>query len=97
LPTLNQRLDALDRRIAEQEAVLARLHELLRLPPRASMFAESLGEPTVSRLAAAPAVSQVAWHGARYVFGVFARLAVSAALFALALAALAEMLNLLGR
>lgn len=93
----DERLDVLDRRIAEQEAVLDQLRELLRLPPRPSVFSTSLGEPTVSRVAHAQAASQLAWLSARYILGVLARLVASAALFALALAAVAELLNLLER
>ena len=86
---LDKRLELLDRRLSEQEALLERLWELLGMPQR----------PAV--LTPPPPRSLTNWRrttlGVVYAFGVFARLIVAGMATLLTLAVVAAMLRLISK
>jgi hypothetical protein len=86
---LDKRLESLERRLGEQEALLARLHELLGMPQRPAVLTRS------------PPRSLTNWRrtalGAGYAFGIFARLIVTGMATLLALGVVAAILRLISR
>lgn len=86
---LDERLELLDRRLSEQEALLERLRELLGMPQRPAVLTPS------------PPRSLTIWPrtalAVGYVFGVFARLIVAGMLTVLALAVVAAALRLISK
>jgi hypothetical protein len=84
----NQRLDLLDRRLSEQEALLERLRESLGMPRRPAVLTPP-SQSSTSRPRTALALG--------YVFGVFARLIVAGTMTVLALAVLAGALRLISK
>ena len=86
---LDKRLESLERRMGEQEALLDRLRELLGMPQRPLVLTPS------------PTRSVTNWRrtalGAGYAFGVFARLIVTGMATLLALGVVAAILRLISR
>ena len=86
---LDKRLESLERRLGEQEALLDRLHELLGMPQRPAV-------PTPL-----PPRGLTNWRraalGAGYAFGVFARLIITGMATLLALGVVAAILRLISR
>jgi hypothetical protein len=86
---LDKRLEILERRLSEQEALLQRLHELLGMPPRPAILMPwpPRSPPIWRRMPIAVA----------YAFGVFTRLIVGGIATLLALAVVAAMLRLISK
>lgn len=86
---LDKRLELLERRLSEQEALLGRFRELLRMPQRPAV----LTPPTPCSLT----ISRRTALGVGYAFGVFARLIVAGMATLLALAVVAATLRLISK
>ena len=89
LRRLDERLEILDRRLSEQEALLARFRESLGMPQRRAVLTLS------------PQPRLTSWRttalAGGYVFGVFARLIIAGAMTVLALAVVAGALRLISK
>jgi hypothetical protein len=86
---LDERLEILDRRLSEQEALLARFRESLGVPQRPVVL-------TPSRPPRLTGWRTTALAGG-YVFGVFARLIIAGTMTVLALAGVAGALRLISK